>query len=105
MIKKIQRELIQSFLCELYNGVIQIVALCPTVDTALEAIKTYKPDLVFLDIDMPEKNGFELINSFDVLPFEVVFVTGHANQYTKAIEISAMNYLMKPINPLNQEPL
>lgn len=99
--QKNSRELIQSF-CELYNnGVIQIVALCPSVDTALEAIKTYKPDLVFLDIDMPEKNGFELINSFDVLPFEVVFVTGHANQYTKAIEISAMNYLMKPINPLN----
>ncbi len=94
-------ELIKSF-CELYsNGVIQIVALCPSVDTALIAIKTHKPDLVFLDIDMPEKNGFELINSFDVLPFEVVFVTGHANQYTKAIEISAMNYLMKPINPLN----
>ena len=95
------RELIQSF-CELYsNGIIQIAALCPSVDTALVAIKTHKPDLVFLDIDMPEKNGFELINNFDVLPFEVIFVTGHANQYTKAIEISAMNYLMKPINPLN----
>jgi two-component system LytT family response regulator len=95
------RELIQSF-CESYsNGVIQIAALCPSVDTALVAIKTHKPDLVFLDIDMPEKNGFELINNFDVLPFEVVFVTGHANEYTKAIEISAMNYLMKPINPLN----
>jgi two-component system LytT family response regulator len=98
---KNSRELIQSF-CESYsNGVIQIAALCPSVDTALVAIEAHKPDLVFLDIDMPEKNGFELINNFDVLPFEVVFVTGHANQYTKAIEISAMNYLMKPINPLN----
>lgn len=95
------RELIQSF-CESYsNGIIQIAALCPSVDTALVAIKTHKPDLVFLDIDMPEKDGFELINNFDLLPFEVVFVTGHANQYTKAIEVSALNYLMKPINPLN----
>jgi two-component system LytT family response regulator len=56
--------------CESYsNGVIQIAAF-PSVDTALVAIKTHKPDLVFLDIDMPEKNGFELINNFDVLPLK-----------------------------------
>lgn len=80
---KNSRELIQNF-CESYNnGVIQIEALCPSVDTALVAIEAHKPDLVFLDIDMPEKNGFELINNFDVLPFEVVFVTGYDNKFTK----------------------
>ena len=95
------RELIHSF-CKTYSdNKIQILDLCSSVDTAIIAVEKHKPDLVFLDIDMPEKNGFELVNHFSTIPFEIVFVTGHANQFTKAIEISALNYLMKPINPLN----
>lgn len=95
------RELIHSF-CKTYSdNKIQILELCHSVDSAILSIEKHKPDLVFLDIDMPEKNGFELINHFATIDFEIVFVTGHANQYTKAIEVSALNYLMKPINPLN----
>jgi two-component system LytT family response regulator len=95
------RELIHSF-CKIYSdNKIQILDLCNSVDMAIISIKKNKPDLVFLDIDMPEKNGFELVNHFTSINFEIVFVTGHANQFTKAIEISALNYLMKPINPLN----
>lgn len=95
------RELINSFCKNFYEDKIQILDLCNSVDTAIPSIETNKPDLVFLDIDMPEKNGFELINYFDTIPFEVVFVTGHANSYTDAIKCSALDYLMKPINPLN----
>jgi two-component system LytT family response regulator len=95
------RELIHSF-CKTYsNNKIQVLDLCNSVDTAIISIKKNEPDLVFLDIDMPEKNGFELVKYFSKIDFEIVFVTGHANQFTKAIEISALNYLMKPINPLN----
>lgn len=95
------RELIHSF-CKIYSdNKIQILDLCNSVDMAIISIQKNKPDLVFLDIDMPEKNGFELVNHFTSINFEIVFVTGHANQFTKAIEISALNYLMKPINPLN----
>ena len=95
------RELIQTF-CDIYSdNKIQILDLCNSVDKAIISIEKNKPDLVFLDIDMPEKNGFDLINHFTRINFEIVFVTGHANQFTKAIEISALNYLMKPINPLN----
>jgi two-component system LytT family response regulator len=95
------RELIHSF-CRTYsNDKIQILELCNSVEMAIISIEKNMPDLVFLDIDMPEKNGFELINYFSTIPFEIVFVTGHANQFTKALEISALNYLMKPINPLN----
>lgn len=95
------RELIQTF-CEVYGeNKIQILDLCNSVDKAIISIEKNKPDLVFLDIDMPEKNGFDLINHFTRINFEIVFVTGHANQFTKGIEISALNYLMKPINPLN----
>jgi two-component system LytT family response regulator len=95
------RELIHSFCKRYSDDKIHILELCHSVDTAIISIEEHKPDLVFLDIDMPEKNGFELVNHFTTIPFEIVFVTGHANQFTKAIEISALNYLMKPINPLN----
>lgn len=95
------RELIHTFCKDYCDNKIHILDLCNSVDTAIISIEKNNPDLVFLDIDMPDKNGFDLINNFDLLPFEVVFVTGHANQYTKAIEVSALNYLMKPINPLN----
>ena len=95
------RELIHTFCTEYSDDKIHILDLCNFVDSAIVSIEKNNPDLVFLDIDMPGKNGFDLINNFDLLSFEVVFVTGHANQYTKAIEVSALNYLMKPINPLN----
>lgn len=95
------RELIHTFCKDYSDNKIEILDLCDSVDTAIVSIEKNNPDLVFLDIDMPSKNGFDLINNYDLLPFEVVFVTGHSNQYTKAIEVSALNYLMKPINPLN----
>lgn len=95
------RELIYNF-CKTYsNDKIHILDLCNSVDTAIISIEKNNPDLVFLDIEMPGKNGFELVNHFPKIPFEIVFVTGYANQFTKAIKISALNYLMKPINPLN----
>jgi two-component system LytT family response regulator len=95
------RELIHSF-CKIYgHNKIQILDLCNSVDTAITSIENNKPNLVFLDIDMPKKNGFELINHFPIIPFEIIFVTGHANNYTDAIKCSALDYLMKPINPLN----
>lgn len=95
------RELIHFF-CKTYSDdKIHILDLCNSVDTAILSIEKNKPDLVFLDIDMPEKNGFQLVNHFTEIPFEIVFVTGHDNEYTKAIETSALNYLMKPFNPLN----
>ena len=95
------RELIHSF-CKTYSdNKIQILDLCNSVDSAVISIEKNKPDLVFLDIDMPEKSGFELVNHFTKIDFEIVFVTGHENQSLRAIETSALNYLMKPFNPLN----
>ncbi|MGL5113190.1 MAG: LytR/AlgR family response regulator transcription factor [Flavobacterium sp.] len=95
------RELIHTFCKNYSDNTIQIVDVCPSVDTAIVAIENHQPDLVFLDIDMPEKNGFDLVKHFTKINFEIVFVTGHANEFTKAIDISALNYIMKPINPLN----
>ncbi|MGL2993737.1 LytR/AlgR family response regulator transcription factor [Flavobacterium sp. TSSA_36] len=95
------RELIHIFCKSYSDNKIHVLDLCHSVDSAILSIEKHQPDLVFLDIDMPKKNGFELLNHFTRVPFEIVFVTGHDNQYTRALEISALNYLMKPINPLN----
>jgi len=75
-----------------------IVEKCDSVDSAVLAIKKFEPELVFLDIQMPGKNGFELFKYFDSINFEVIFTTAF-NQYAiKAIKCSALDYLLKPIN-------
>lgn len=95
------RELIQSF-CKIYGDEkIIILDLCNSVDAAIISIEKNKPDLVFLDVEMPQRNGFELVEHYTKVPFEIVFVTGHANKYIDALQCSALDYLMKPINPLN----
>jgi len=71
------------------------------VNNAMDAyykIKEYKPDLVFLDIQMPFLNGFDLLNKLDEINFEVIFTTAF-NQYAiKAIRFSALDYLLKPVD-------
>jgi two-component system LytT family response regulator len=62
------------------------------------AINKLKPNIVFLDIEMPQYNGFELLGFFQDINFEIIFVTAY-NQYAlKAFEVSAVDYLLKPID-------
>lgn len=75
-----------------------IVAICKDSASAKKAIMTHKPDLVFLDIEMPNKNGFELLKEIKSIKFEVIFTTSHANYAVKAIKANALDYLIKPIN-------
>ena len=75
-----------------------IAEKCDSVDAGVVAIKKHEPDLVFLDIQMPEKNGFELFKHFDVINFEVIFTTAFNQFAIKAIKRSALDYLLKPIN-------
>ena len=70
---------------------------CSNVPDAVEKIKALKPDLVFLDIEMPEYNGFELFDFFDEITFEVIFVTAYDQYAIKAFEVSAVDYLLKPV--------
>ena len=69
-----------------------------TVQKAIEPIKNLQPDLVFLDIIMPKENGFELIHYFDPPFFEVVFTTAYDQYAVKAFQLSALDYLLKPID-------
>lgn len=68
-----------------------------SVQTGIEAINNYQPDLIFLDIQMSDGNGFDLLDQLPQKNFEVIFVTAY-NQYAiKAFQFSALGYLMKPI--------
>ena len=64
---------------------------------AKDKILDLKPDLVFLDIEMPHIDGFELLASFDKLPFKVVFTTAYNQYAVKALKMNAFDYLMKPL--------
>lgn len=69
-----------------------------SVDAAVLLIQKYNPDLVFLDIEMPKANGFQLLEHFKDFNFEVIFVTAYGNYAIKAIRFSAADYILKPIN-------
>jgi len=65
----------------------------------VELIQEVKPELVFLDIQMPDGTGFNLLEEFESPSFDVVFVTAFDQYAIKAIKFSALDYLLKPINP------
>ena len=76
---------------------VDVVGNATHVDQAISLIGSIKPNLVFLDIEMPRKSGFELIDAFTSVDFHIIFVTAY-NQYAlKAFEVSAIDYLLKPV--------
>jgi two-component system LytT family response regulator len=81
-----------------YCPQISIVAACTNSLEGIEAIKTYKPDLVFLDIEMPQLNGFQVLEAVQDIPFSLVFVTAYDKFALKAFRYSAIDYLLKPID-------
>ena len=94
------RDLLEKTLNRYFPNKFNVVDKCSSVDEGVLAIKKYEPELVFLDIQMPEKNGFELFRYFDVINFEVIFTTAYNQFAIKAIKRSALDYLLKPINSL-----
>lgn len=78
-----------------------VISLCNSVRQGVKSINEHHPDLVFLDIQMPGENGFELFKYFKVINFEVIFTTAYEKFALKAIKCSALDYLLKPINHLD----
>lgn len=76
---------------------VDIVSCCSSAEEAKEKIDGLHPELVFLDIAMPETNGFELLRKLPVIDFEIIFVTAHNNYMTQAFHFSAVDYLLKPV--------
>ena len=75
---------------------LQIVGEANNAETAIELIKQEKPDVIFLDIQMPGKNGFDLLEEISGVP-EVVFVTAYDEYAIRAFEVNALDYLLKPV--------
>ena len=78
---------------------VQVIEQCHSAKKGLEAIEKLKPDLVFLDIEMPVMNGFELLEQLSVISFAIIFTTSYDQYAIKAIRFSALDYLLKPIDP------
>lgn len=86
-----------STLLEEYCPSISIIAQCSNVPEGVLAINKHTPDIVFLDIEMPEYNGFELVEFFKIVDFEIIFVTAYSQYAIRAFEVSAVDYLLKPV--------
>lgn len=85
-----------SYLLEKHCPEIEILTTANLVDVAVKAIAKYQPDVVFLDIEMPGKSGFELFEATKEV-FQTIFVTAYDTYAIKAFEVSAVDYLLKPI--------
>ena len=87
-------------LLEKFCPSVNIVAECESVDAAIEAIDLHGTDVVFLDVEMPGKNGFDLLAHYNYqCPFDVIFTTAYSQYAVKAIRFSALDYLLKPVDP------
>lgn len=93
------REFLQALLDQYFPNRIAVLASCSSVSEAILAIRKTAPDLIFLDIEMPQASGFELIEKLGIINFDVVFVTAYSEYALKAIKFHALDYLLKPVNP------
>ena len=77
---------------------VEVMAVCYNAVAALSAIQKYSPDLVFLDVEMPKMNGFEMLEQLSSVNFEIIFTTSYDQYALKAIRFSAIDYLLKPVD-------
>lgn len=84
-------------LLQQYFPQVQVVATASNTADAYTSIVQHRPDLVFLDIQMPGESGFDLLTKFSRIDFEVIFITAHDQYGIRAIKFSALDYLLKPV--------
>lgn len=89
---------ILSWSLEIHCPEVQVIGTCTQPVDAMEKINALKPDLVFLDVEMPGMNAFELLSHFKPLPFEVIFITAYDHFALQAFRENAVAYLLKPID-------
>lgn len=82
-----------------YASDVEVIAESEDLPNGVKAIRKHKPDLVFLDIEMPGHSGLELLDFFneDEVHFDIIFTTAYSNYAIQAFKLSAIDYLMKPI--------
>jgi two-component system LytT family response regulator len=85
-------------LLDKYCPDVKLVAACNNGIEAMEAIRQFSPNLVFLDVEMPRMNGFEMLEQLSSINFHLIFVTSYDAYALKAIRFSAIDYLLKPVD-------
>lgn len=94
--ERLARKELRSLLDEYTE--LEIIGECASPTEAKEKIKELKPDLIFLDVQMPGKTGFELLEELPEPKPEVIFVTAYDDYALKAFEVNALDYILKPVN-------
>ena len=92
------RKVLKSLLAQ-YCPDVMVCAEADDITSGQEMIEAFRPDLVFLDIEMPGGSGFKLLNNIKDVDFEVVFITAYEQFAIKAIRHDALDYLLKPVDP------
>jgi two-component system LytT family response regulator len=80
-----------------YCNELEIIAICESGEEGLEKIELLKPNIVFLDVEMPRMNGFTMLQKLKTRQFELIFTTAYDHYAIRAIRFSALDYLVKPI--------
>ncbi|MCU0458824.1 MAG: LytTR family DNA-binding domain-containing protein [Bacteroidales bacterium] len=94
--EKLARDVICNYLNQ-YCPDVEVVAQASSVKTAFAAIQKTSPELIFLDVEMPDGQGFDLLNMFERVDFKIIFVTAYSEYAIKAFRFSAVDYLLKPV--------
>ena len=94
--ERLAREELKSLLKEYHE--IEIIDEAKNGEEGIQKIKELKPDLIFLDINMPGINGFDMIKQLEEIP-RVIFVTAYDEYALKAFEVNALDYILKPVDP------
>jgi two-component system LytT family response regulator len=77
---------------------VELLDRCSNIPQAVASIQLHQPDLVFLDIQMPQYAGYEIVKFFEQIDFEIIFVTAYDNHALRAFELAAVDYLLKPVD-------
>lgn len=96
--EEMARTLLEGMISE-YCNTVQVIDLCKDLPSGVKSIRKHKPDIVFLDIEMPGHSGLELLDFFneDEINFSIIFVTAYNRYAIQAFKLSAVDYLLKPI--------
>lgn len=92
------RETIAAVL-KLHCKDVSVIAQAGDVKSGLDAIAQYPPDLILLDVKMPDGTGFDLLQQLDAISFKIIFITAFEEYAVKAFKFSALDYILKPVDP------
>jgi two-component system LytT family response regulator len=95
--EKPARDALELMLNHYFGDKINVLGKAESLKEGVFAIYKHKPDIVFLDIEMPEENGFNIFGYFQQITFAVIFTTAYKEYAIKAIKVAALDYILKPI--------